>query len=133
MKGVIRHAGSLLLTGGAVLTLLGTGGCRTAQSYAGERLTLDQVAIISGDTPVNGAPLAVLLRKVDRRELGFSERSAEVLPGKHTLLVDCRIRETSTTSRHTLEVDLEAGRRYRLAADAAKGLRSCEDVRIEAN
>jgi hypothetical protein len=106
-------------------------GCRTAQSYAGERLTLDQVAIITGDTPLNGAPLAVLLRKVDRRELGFSERSAEVLPGKHTLLVDCRIRETSNTSRHTVEVDVEAGGRYRLAADAAKGLRGCVDVRIE--
>jgi hypothetical protein len=123
----------LLLAGGAVLVLVGTAGCRTAQSYAGERLTLDQVAIISGDTPLNGAPLAVLLRKVDRRELGFSERSAEVLPGKHTLLVDCRIRETSSASRHTLEVDVEAGGRYRLAAEAAKGLRGCEDVRMEAD
>jgi hypothetical protein len=116
----------------AMLALLGAAGCRTAQSYAGARLTLDQVAIITGDTPLNGAPLAVLLRKVDRRELSFSERSAEVLPGKHTLLVDCRIRETSSTSRHTLEVELEAGGRYRLTAEAAKGLRSCVEVRIEA-
>lgn len=116
-----------------MLALLGTAGCRTAQSYAGERRTLDQVAVITGDTPLNGAPLAVLLRKVDRRELGFSERRAEVLPGKHTLLVDCRIRETSSTSRHTLEVEVEAGGRYHLAADAAKGLRSCEGVRMEAD
>jgi len=128
----MRWAGTLLL-GGAALALLGVAGCRTAQSYAGERLTPDQIAVITGDTPLNGAPLAVLLRKVDRRELGFSERSAEVLPGKHTLLIDCRIRETSNTSRHTVEVEVEAGGRYRLAADAAKGLRGCVDVRIEAD
>lgn len=116
---------------GSALALVSAAGCRTAQSYAGARLTKDQVAVITGDTPLNGAPLAVLLRKVDRRELGFSERSAEVLPGKHSLLVDCRIRETSSTSRHTLEVEVEAGGRYRLAADAAKGLRGCVDVRME--
>jgi len=86
-----------------------------------------------GDLSVNGAPLAVILRKVDRRELGFSESSAEVLPGKHSLLVDCRIRETSSTSRHSLDVEVEAGRRYRLVADSAKGLRGCVDVRIEAS
>lgn len=127
----MRRAGRVLMAAGIALTLVGAAGCRTAQSYAGERLTKDQVAFITGDTPLNGAPLAVLLRKVDRRELGFSERSAEVLPGKHTLLVDCRIRETSSTSRHTLEVEVEAGSRYRLAAEAAKGLRGCVDVRIE--
>ena len=128
----MSRLGTLLTTAVAAVTLLGTAGCRTAQSYAGARLTKDQVAVITGDTPVNGAPLAVFLRKVDRRELGFSERSAELLPGKHSLLVDCRIRETSSTSRHTLEVEVEAGGRYRLAAEAAKGLRGCVDVRIEA-
>ena len=126
-----RAAAGLFIVAGAALTLVSTTGCRTAQSYAGARLSKDQVATITGDAPLNGAPLAVLLRKVDRRELGFSERSAEVLPGKHSLLVDCRIRETSSTSRHTLEVEVEAGGRYRLAADAAKGLRSCVDVRME--
>lgn len=123
---------SALLMSGAALALLSGSGCRTAQSYAGERLSNDQVARITGDTPINGAPLAVILRKVDRRELGFSERSAEVLPGKHALLVDCRIRETSSTSRYSLDVEVEAGGRYRLVADAAKGLRGCMDVRIEA-
>ena len=124
---------NLVLAGTAVLAGLSCTACRTAQSYAGERLAGDQVARISGDLPVNGAPLAVILRKVDTRELGFSENSAEVLPGKHSLLVDCRIRETSSTSRHTLDVEVEAGGRYRLAADAAKGLRGCVDVRIESN
>ena len=130
--GVVRWARAGLLLGGATLALAGTAGCRTAQSYEGERRPSDQVARITGDTPINGAPLAVILRKVDRRELGFSERSAEVLPGKHSLLVDCRIRETSSTSRYTLEVEVDAGGRYRLVADAAKGLRGCVDVRLEA-
>jgi hypothetical protein len=115
------------------LAALACAGCRTAQSYAGERLPGAEVARISGDVPVNGAPLAVILRKVDRRELGFSESSAEVLPGKHSLLVDCRIRETSSTSRHSLDVEVEAGGRYRLVAEAAKGLRGCVEVRLEAD
>jgi hypothetical protein len=119
------------IAGALALAVLSCAGCRTAQSYAGERLSSAEVARISGDVPVNGAPLAVILRKVDRRELGFSESSAEVLPGKHSLLVDCRIRETSSTSRHSLDVEVEAGRRYRLVAEAAKGLRGCVEVRIE--
>ena len=126
-------AGNLMVAGTVLLASLSCTACRTAQSYAGERLGRDQVARISGDVAVNGAPLAVILRKVDSRELGFSESSAEVLPGKHSLLVDCRIRETSSTSRHTLAVEVEAGGSYRLVADAAKGLRGCVDVRIEAN
>ena len=126
-------ARNAVLVGSALLAGLSCAGCRTAQSYAGGRLPSDEVARISGDLSVNGAPLAVILRKVDRRELGFSESSAEVLPGKHSLLVDCRIRETSSTSRHSLDVEVEAGRRYRLVADSAKGLRGCVDVRIEAS
>jgi hypothetical protein len=132
MQWPMKWARAGLLLGSAALALTGVAGCRTVQSYTGERRASDQVARITGDTAINGAPLAVILRKVDRRELGFSESSAEVLPGKHSLLVDCRIRETSSTSRYTLEVEVDAGGRYRLAADAAKGLRGCVDVRIEA-
>lgn len=122
-----RWAGPCAVVGVA----LACGGCRTVQSYAGERLPRDEVARIIGDVPINGAPLAVILRKVDSRELGLSESSAEVLPGKHSLLVDCRIRETSSTSRHTLEVEVEAGGTYRLAADSARGMRGCTEVRLE--
>jgi len=123
-----RWAGPLAV----VAVALPSGGCRTVQSYAGERLPRAEVARIIGDAPVNGSPLAVILRKVDSRELGLSESSAEVLPGKHSLLVDCRIRETSSTSRHSLEVEVEAGGTYRLAADSARGMRGCTDVRMEA-
>jgi hypothetical protein len=124
---------NLALAGTVLLASLSCTACRTAQSYAGERLPRDEVARITGDLPVNGAPLALILRKVDTRELGLSESSAEVLPGKHSLLVDCRIRETSSTSRHSLDVEVEAGRRYRLVADAARGLRGCVDVRIQSD
>jgi hypothetical protein len=126
----VHHA---CVAGAIALAALSCAGCRTAQSYAGERLPGNEVARITGDVPVNGAPLTVILRKVDRRELGFSESSAEVLPGKHSLLVDCRIRETSSTSRHSLDVEVEAGGRYRLVAEAAKGLRGCTEVRLEAD
>jgi hypothetical protein len=104
----------------------------TQQSYEGPRRPADEVAHISGDLRVTaGAPMSVILRKVDDRVLGVSESGVDVLPGPHRLLVDCLIRETSSTSRHSLEAEVEAGERYRLVADFAPGLRKCASVRLE--
>lgn len=104
----------------------------TQQSYEGPRRPSDEVAHISGDLRVTaGAPLSVILRKVDDRTLGLSESGVDVLPGSHRLLVDCLIRETSSTTRHAIEADVAAGRRYKLVADTGPGLRECEAVRLE--
>lgn len=112
--------------------LLACAGCMTQQSYEGPKLPADEVAHISGDLRVTaGAPMSVILRKVDDRVLGLSESGVDVLPGPHRLLVDCLIRETSSTSRHSLEVEVAAGRRYKLKADAGAGQRECESVRLE--
>ncbi len=43
----------------------------------------------------------VVLRQVDERDIGLTQTSVEVLEGKHTLLVDCRIAETKAVSRHS--------------------------------
>lgn len=104
----------------------------TQQAYQGGKLPQDEVARISGDLRFTaGAPLSVLLRQVDGRTLGVSESSVDVLPGSHRLLVDCRIQEANSISRHTLQVEVLAGQRYRLVADAGPGLRECTAVRLE--
>jgi hypothetical protein len=56
----------------------------------------------------------------------------DVLPGSHSLLIDCRIRETNSTTRHSLDVEVWAGRRYKLVAETGPGLRECTSVRLEA-
>jgi hypothetical protein len=105
----------------------------TQQSYEGPKLPPDEVAHISGDLRVTaGAPLSVILRKVDAHALGVSESGVDVLPGRHTLLADCLIRETSSTTRQSIDVEVDAGRRYKLVAEVAPGLRECASLRLEA-
>ena len=107
--------------------------CATGQSYDGERRANDEVARIIGDLRVTaGAPVSVILRKVDDYELAVTERSVEVLPGPHRLLVDCRIAETNSITRLTIEAELYAGESYRLVAEIGPGLRACTSVNVEA-
>jgi len=107
-------------------------GCSTQQIYDGPRLPRDQVARISGDMRFTaGVPVSVLLRQVDGRTLGASASSVEVMPGSRRLLVDCVVHESRSTSRHTLDVDVVAGQRYRLVAETGTGLRQCTSVRLE--
>jgi hypothetical protein len=111
--------------------LLGLAGCMTLQGYEGERRPASEVARVSGDLRLNaGAPISVILRKVDGRTLGAGDTSVEVLPGEHTFLVDCRIAETDSISRHSIAAELVAGRHYRFEADTGPGLRECTDVRL---
>jgi hypothetical protein len=74
----------------------------------------------------------VVLRQVDDHDIGLTQTSVEVLEGTHTLLVDCRIAETGGGSRHSLEVDVTGGRKYRLRAEAGPALRECSGVTLEA-
>lgn len=116
----------------ALLSLCAAG-CATVQSYDGERRERDEVARISGDYRITaGAPVSVILRQVDGRTLGIGESSVDVLPGAHKLLVDCRIAETDSVSRHAIEVDVSADRRYRLVAEVEPGLRGCSAVSLQA-
>jgi hypothetical protein len=108
-------------------------GCMTVQGYEGERRGADEVARISGDYRVTaGAPVTAILRQVDGRKLGAGEHAVEVLPGVHRLLVDCRIAETERVSRHFIDADVYAGRRYRLVGETSPGLRECTAVHVQA-
>lgn len=123
----------MMLRSGAILLLLVCGGCMTVPIYDGPKRASDEVARISGDPRLSaGAPLRLILRQVDAHTLSLGENSVEVLPGPHTFLVDCRIEETSSVTRHSIEAEVAAGARYRLVAEAGPGLRECTAVHLEA-
>jgi hypothetical protein len=117
----------------AIAAALGAQGCMTAQTYEGPRLARDEVARIVGDMRFTaGAPISVVLRQVDEQALSLGQNSVDVLPGKHSVLVDCRIQETESITRHRIEQDFFAGRTYRLLAETGPGVRECTAVHIEA-
>ena len=91
----------------------------SAQLYEGPKRDRDEVARITGDPVVTaGSPITVILRQVDRHDIGLTQTSVEVLEGAHSLLVDCRIAETKSVSRHSLEVEVFGGRHYRLRPES---------------
>jgi hypothetical protein len=78
-----------------------------------------------------GLPVQVRLRRVDGRELGLTESRVELPPGSHALLVDCRVAESGSVRRFTVQAELEPGGRYRLVATATA--RNCEAVELIAD
>lgn len=108
-------------------------GCLSVQGYEGPKRAADELARISGDPSVNaGSPLVLVLRKVDEQTLNVAQTSVDVLPGKHTLLVDCRISEGHRTTRHSLEVEVDSGVHYHLTAETEPGLQGCAEVSLHA-
>jgi hypothetical protein len=107
-------------------------GCGTAQLYDGPRRSADEIARITGDLRINaGSPLTLVLREVDNTPLNIGQNAVDVLPGKHRLLVDCRIAETESVSRHSVEVEVSGGRHYKLVAETGPGLRECTQVTLQ--
>jgi hypothetical protein len=112
---------------GAALMLQG---CMTLKGYEGPRLPFGEVAHVQGDYKMRaGAPVSVLLRQVDGLAVDIRFSSVDLLPGRHSLLVDCSIGDASG-GRHRLEVDLAAGRRYVIVTETGPGNRECTDVRL---
>lgn len=106
-------------------------GCMTVQTYEGPRRPTSEVAHIAGDLPLSNLPISVVLRKVDGITLNVSQSAVDVLPGTHTLLIDCRIQETSGMTRHEIEVEVYEGRTYRLVPETGPGMRECTTVHLE--
>jgi hypothetical protein len=114
------------------MTAVLLGGCMSVQLYDGPKRDRNEVARITGDPVVTaGSPVTVILRQVDGHDIGVTQTSVEVLEGKHSLLVDCRIAETKGGSRHALEVEVFGGRKYRLRAETGPALRECTGVTLE--
>ena len=107
-------------------------GCGTAQLYDGPGRSASEVARITGDLRFNaGSPLTIVLRQVDDAPVSVRHNAVDILPGKHRLLVDCRIAETQSVSRHAIDVEVAGGRRYRLVAETGPGLRECTQVTLQ--
>ena len=114
------------------ITAVLAGGCMSVQLYDGPKRDKDEVARITGDPVVTaGSPVTVILRQVDGHDIGVTQTSVEVLEGQHNLLVDCRIAETKGGSRHSLDVEVFGGRKYRLRAETGPALRECTGVTLE--
>ncbi len=105
-------------------------GCMTLKGYEGPRLPLNEVARVQGDYKMRaGAPVSLLLRQVDGLTVDVRFSEVDLLPGQHSLLIDCVLTE-GAGGRHRLEVDLAAGRRYVIVAETGPGNRECTDVRL---
>ena len=104
-------------------------GCATERAYDGPPLPAGESATVRADPIVSaGLPVQLRIRSVDGREVGLTASKIELPPGRRVLLVDCRVAESGSVRRFTVEVELDPGRRYRLAAEATA--RTCEAVRL---
>lgn len=107
-------------------------GCATLATGDSARRPAGEVATISGDPRFNaGLPVVVVLRKVDDRVVDARYSSVTVLPGRHRLVVDCKVTAARSLARFTIEEEFEAGGHYRLRADAAGGDRGCTRVYLD--
>jgi hypothetical protein len=112
-----------------LLVALSLAGCTTERLYEGPALPPSERAIVGADPVVSaGLPVQLRIRSVDGRDVGLSASKVELPAGRHQLLVDCRVAESGSLRRFTVEATLEAGRRYRLAANASA--RNCEAVEL---
>jgi hypothetical protein len=115
-----------------ILLMLLPAGCATERAYDGPRLPAAERAVVHADPAVSaGLPVQLRLRQVDERSIPLAASSVELQPGPHRLLVDCRVTESGTTERFTLDVELEPGGKYRLVAVAST--RNCEAVELQAH
>ena len=107
--------------------------CGTFQAYDGSHKSASEVAVISGAAKLRATtPLALVIRAVDGKEVDLRYSSVALLPGKHSLLIDCQLGgDGATASRHALDVEVAAGERYRLQAEMRPGNRSCERVELQ--
>jgi hypothetical protein len=106
-------------------------GCESLRGYEGPRLPDSELAHITADSRfASGMPLSIILRRVDSFDLGPRYSGVKVLPGAHSLLIDCTVTESRQTTRHHLDVEVYAGVKYRLVADTGPGNRECVDVQL---
>ena len=120
--------GPTLLCATLVLATL-CAGCATERAYEGPPLPAAERAIVRADPVVSaGSPIQIRIRQVDGHDVGFSANRVELPAGKHALVVDCRIAETGSVRRFTLEEELDAGGHYRVVADTTG--RNCEAVAL---
>ncbi|MET0986471.1 MAG: hypothetical protein ABW034_13805 [Steroidobacteraceae bacterium] len=116
----------------AWIVCVALGGCSTLRAYDDPELKRDEVAVVAGDYRFNaGSPLTLILRAVDGQPLDARYHAVELAPGEHVFVVDCRLRETQTTSRHEVSASVAPGVRYGFTAEVAPGMRGCDSVQLQ--
>lgn len=104
--------------------------CETQRGYRGPPISADNVGTIVGDSQITmGVPIKAVIRKVDDQVLRFGYSRVDVLPGPHTVLVDC-VMENHAAVRFPLTISVRRGHRYVVRAQSAPGNRSCADVTV---
>jgi len=112
-----------------LLMLAATAACTTQRVYPGSGSSPEGNAIVRADPAFSaGLPVQVRLRKAGEHRISLGASAIELPPGRHSLLVDCRVQESGVTRRFVVEADLEAGREYRLVARAST--RNCDAVEL---
>ena len=117
----------------ASLLVLSLAGCATQRVYPGPERPAGELARVDGSPALNaGLPIAAIIRKVDDTAIGVAYSRVRVLPGKHSLLVDCLIKAEHTTTRFELNLDVSAGDHYVLQPESGPGNHNCSEVRAVA-
>ena len=103
--------------------LLFSAGCTTMQSYEGSKLPPEKVALIKGSFGLIN--LASII-EVDGKARGFTEESAEILPGEHAVKIQVRsgwgsILMPQYIGNKTLSFQANAGHTYRVDGTIKKG------------
>ncbi len=127
--GAIRAGLAAVMKGSVPFVAALLAGCATERAYEGPPLAPDERAVVRADPVVSaGLPVQIRIRQADGHDIGLAASKVELPPGRHSLVVDCRVAETGSVRRFALEEELEAGGRYRLVANATP--RNCEAVAL---
>jgi len=112
-----------------LLAVTAVAACTTQRVHPGPALPADQRAIVRADPAFSaGLPVQLRLRKAGDSKIALHASAVELPPGRHSLLVDCRVLESGVTRRFVVEADLGAGREYRLVARASA--QNCDAVEL---
>ncbi|HVP07719.1 MAG TPA: hypothetical protein VMS71_07750 [Candidatus Acidoferrum sp.] len=97
-----------------VALLLACGGPKTLVTYEGPRQTVDRVAILT----TSESAIITRIDNFGKKHIGITADSIEVLPGEHAVEVNYRSWKGSSNQPVILTFNAEAGRVYRVEAEA---------------
>jgi hypothetical protein len=112
-----------------LLAAAANAGCATQRNYTGPELPRSERVIVRADPALSaGLPVQLRLRQAGDRRIPLHVSAIELPPGRHTLLVDCRIQDSGATRRFVVEAEFEPGAEYRLVARASA--QNCDAVEV---
>lgn len=118
-----------------ICTALLVSGCATQQFYEGEKRKSEELAHITNTFGFILDPYAPVtgIKQIDGKKIGSYNISADVLPGKHEIIVYCSVNYPGAPFKRdfTFTLEAKAGHTYKIQAEKV-GARQCraylEDV-----